>query len=128
MIEDDGGPYLEGAAGIGDVSPLCVAATNGDVATITKLLGKGANVDLRSGVGRKIAESTSYPGRQCSLDKGRNALQCAAAAASLPAVKCLIEAGADVTVPLKVPIGREGDRVAGFLQISGCLQIERMRA
>lgn len=132
MIEDDGGAFLEGAVRIRDTSPLCLAATNGDVATLKKLLGKGASLELRSGVTK--LKSLFYPGHDANFrighgfDDGCNALQCAAAAASLPAVKCLIEAGADVTVPLKVPTGREGDRVAGFLQISGCLQIERMCA
>ena len=84
----------------------------GDTNQIDKLLRHGADLEL-------LAECWK-PTMFDDFSPGTTPLQLAATSASLPAVQMLVERGAQVDKAIfRVPQGKDGDLVAGFLQTHG---------
>jgi hypothetical protein len=121
LILDDHGEYLVGPKRVRDLSPLHIAAKMGDTNQIDKLLRHGADLEL-------LAECWK-PTMFDDFSPGTTPLQLAATSASLPAVQMLVERGAQVDKAIfRVPQGKDGDLVAGFLQTHGSKPVHRIGA
>mmetsp|Transcript_73670 Transcript_73670/g.146489 ORF Transcript_73670/g.146489 Transcript_73670/m.146489 type:complete len:529 (-) Transcript_73670:745-2331(-) len=125
LVIDDHGDYLVPPRYVRDLTPLHIAAKGGDVQMINMLLDHGADPELLADCWQRNNDS-SHPNR-LNIEGGTTALTLAAAGASLHAVQALVDRGAKVHEHrFKVPKGKEGDLVAGYLQTNGSKPIDRV--